>query len=85
MIDLYTAATPNGRDYLCDTYSIADIASWCWASTHEWSGISIDGLDHLKAWIDRIAARPAVIRGREIPPSVDKRKVKKTGEEMIVR
>ena len=75
----------DGRDYLCDTYSIADIASWCWACTHEWSGISIDGLDHLKAWIDRIAARPAVIRGREIPPSADKSKIKKTGEKMIVR
>ena len=74
-----------GRDYLCDAYSIADIAHWCWAQTHEWSGVSIDGLDNLKAWIDRIAARPAVVRGREIPPSVNKSKIKKTGEKMIVR
>jgi GST-like protein len=75
----------TGRDYLCDTYSIADIANWCWACTHEWSGINIDGLDHLKAWIERIAARPAVIRGREIPASIDKSKIKKVGEKMIVR
>jgi GST-like protein len=74
-----------GRDYLCDTYSIADIANWCWACAHEWSGINIDGLDHLKAWIERIAARPAVIRGREIPASIDQRKIKKVGEKMIVR
>ena len=74
-----------GRDYLCDAYSIADIANWCWACTHEWSGINIDGLDHLKAWIERIAARPAVIRGREIPASIEKSKIKKVGEKMIVR
>lgn len=74
-----------GRDYLCDSYSIADIASWCWAHTHEWSGVSIDGLDHLKAWIDRIGARPAVIRGREIPQSGEPSEIKKTGEKMIVR
>ena len=75
----------NGRDYLCDAYSIADIAHWCWAHTHEWSGVSIDGLDNLKAWIDRIAARPAVKRGREIPQSVDRIKIKKTGEKMLIR
>jgi len=57
-----------GRDYLCDDYSIADIANWTWAAGHEWSGIDITGLDHLKAWIDRIGARPAVQRGRQNPP-----------------
>ena len=65
----------SGRDYLCDAYSIADIANWSWAQIHEWSGVSIDGLEHLKAWIERIAARPAVIRGREIPPSIDRQHV----------
>ncbi len=74
-----------GREYLCDAYSIADIASWCWAQTHEWSGVSIDGLDNLKAWINRIAARPAVVRGREIPQSASKSEIKKAGEKMIVR
>ena len=75
----------KGRDYLCDSYSIADIANWCWVSTHEWSGVSIDGLNHLQRWVERIAERPAVIRGREIPRSVDKRIVKKHAAKMIVR
>jgi len=74
-----------GRDYLCDEYSIADIANWCWAARHEWSGIDIDGLDNLKAWIERIAARPAVIRGEAIPQSLTTVEVKKAGEKMIVR
>jgi len=75
----------EGRDYLCDSYSIADIANWCWATIHEWSNVSIDGLEHLNAWIDRIAARPAVIRGREIPPSIDQNETKKLGEKIVVR
>ena len=74
-----------GREYLCDFYSIADIANWCWAQTHEWSGVSIDGLDNLQLWIERVAARPAVMRGREIPPSIDRAEIKKAGEKLIVR
>ena len=28
--------------------SIADIANWCWVRTHRWSGVSVDGLPHLR-------------------------------------
>ena len=58
-------------EYLAGEYSIADIANWCWASGYGWSGVSIDGLDHLKRWIDLIGARPAVQRGRAVPPPAD--------------
>ena len=57
----------NGREYLCDEYSIADIANWCWVRIHEWSGIKIDGLDNLQAWIARMEARPACQRGIVVP------------------
>ena len=30
-----------------------------------------NGLDHLKRWIDVIGARPAVKRGRAVPPPAD--------------
>ena len=56
------------REYLCDKFSIADIATWPWARTHDYSGVSIDGLDNLKRWIETLAARPACIRGLGIPP-----------------
>ena len=59
------------NEYLAGEYSIADIANWCWASGYGWSGVSIDGLDHLKRWIDLIGARPAVQRGRAVPPPAD--------------
>ncbi|MGE3396071.1 MAG: glutathione S-transferase family protein [Sphingomonas sp.] len=57
-----------GHEYLAGDYSIADIANFAWARIHEWPGVSIDGLDHLRRWIDAIAARPAVQRGLAAPP-----------------
>jgi glutathione S-transferase len=59
------------NEYLAGDYSIADIANWSWVHTHEWPGIDIAGLDHLKRWMDSIAARPAVQRGRAVPPRND--------------
>lgn len=74
----------DGRDYLCGEYSIADIASWPWAVTHEWSGISVDGLGNLQSWLQRMAQRPAVARGRKIPPRVSSRDTTRAGQTIIV-
>jgi GST-like protein len=62
-----------GRDYLVGDYSIADIASFTWVSTHEWSGVSVDGLDHVGRWLERIEARPAVQRGLMVPEPRDRK------------
>ena len=51
-----------------DEYSIADIALWCWVAGHEWSGVSVDGLPGLKRWLDLLGSRPAVQKGRAVPP-----------------
>lgn len=59
------------HEYLAGDYSIADIANWCWAHTHEWPGVDVDGLDHLQRWMDAIATRPAVQKGVAIPPRQD--------------
>jgi len=59
------------NEYLAGDYSIADIASWCWVRGYEWSGVSIDGLNNLRRWLDAIGVRPAVQRGVEVPPRVD--------------
>ena len=61
----------EGREYLAGDYSIADIASWSWAQSHEWPGIDISRLDNLKRWMEAIALRPAVGKGRNIPPRGD--------------
>lgn len=54
-------------EYLAGAYSIADIATWSWVHTHEWSGVSIEGLPNLHRWLDAIRARPAVQRGLAVP------------------
>ena len=54
-------------EYLAGDYSIADIANWSWVSTHEWSGVSIEGLSHLARWLGTVGERPAVQRGRAVP------------------
>ncbi len=56
------------HEYLAGDYSIADIANFAWARIHEWPGVDVEGLDHLKRWMDAIAARPAVQRGLKVPP-----------------
>jgi len=59
------------HEFLAGDYSIADIANWSWVHTYPWSGVEVDGLDHLKRWLDAIGARPAVQRGREVPRPAD--------------
>jgi GST-like protein len=54
-----------------DEYSIADIAHWSWISGHEWSGVNLDGLPHLASWMNAVGGRPAVKRGRAVPPPGD--------------
>jgi GST-like protein len=63
VLDKQLAAQP----YLAGDYSIADIATWSWVFTHNWSGVEIDGLDHLKRWLEVVGERPAVQRGQLVP------------------
>ncbi|MDI4655516.1 glutathione binding-like protein [Xanthobacter autotrophicus] len=51
------------RDYLAGDYSIADIACVGWAKLWERQGQHIEEFPHLKGWLDRVLARPAVQRG----------------------
>ena len=57
-----------GREWLAgDSYTIADIATYPWARAYPWANVSTDGLDNLKAWFDRIGARPMVQKALTIP------------------
>ena len=63
-----------------DEYSIADIALHSWVAGYEWSGVSIDGLPGLKRWLDLVGARPAVVKGRAVPPPLSPEERAKTVE-----
>jgi GSH-dependent disulfide-bond oxidoreductase len=52
-----------GRDYICDEYSIADIACVGWAKLWERQGQNIEEFPHVKTWLERCLARPAVTKG----------------------
>ena len=75
-------------EYLAGDYSIADIAAWPWVRIYDWSGASIEGLDALQAWLDKIAKRQAVIRGMTVPVKSERLQDEKDflnmGSKMIV-
>lgn len=56
------------RQYLVgDEYSIADMATYPWARTFYWAKVSVDGLDHLNAWFDRIDAKEKTQAAFQLP------------------
>jgi len=55
-------------DYLVgNKFSIADIASFGWVYLLRFAGVDLDDFPSLKAWSERIEARPAVQKGLHIP------------------
>ena len=53
----------EGRDWLAEEYSIADMACVGWIARHERHGIDLSDHPNVKAWWERMNARPAVARG----------------------
>jgi glutathione S-transferase len=74
------------NEWLADDYSIADIANWCWVRTHNWSGISTEGLSHLERWKDAMYEQPGMLEGIKVPMKIDNvMKDKKKAKEFIER
>lgn len=61
----------KGRDFIVDTYSIADMACWPWVSRYEWQQINLAQFPNVQRWYRNIAARPAVVRGYHKPIKVN--------------
>ena len=59
------------QEWLAKDYSIADIANWCWVRTYKWSGISIEGLDHLQRWMKAMYGQPGMSAGLSVPMKVE--------------
>ena len=53
------------RDYVAGDYSIADMACWPWTRYPSARGIDLAEFPNVAAWVERVGARPAVIRARE--------------------
>lgn len=72
IFDVANQRLAQSRFLAGDDYSLADIANFPWLAPFVWGEIyndartflSIDDYTHVKRWVDEIAVRPAVRRGR---------------------
>jgi glutathione S-transferase/GST-like protein len=55
------------QPFLAGDYSIADMACWPWVMQHDWAGLDIAHLPHLRRWLTSVGDRPAVRRGAAVP------------------
>jgi GST-like protein len=73
----------DGREFLVDDYSIADMASWPWVLIAKPLGQPLDDFPNVARWRETIKKRPAVQAGvdlgkelrRSAPPSEDERRI----------
>jgi GST-like protein len=49
----------EGREFIADDYSIADMACYPWIARYEWQEMDLNEYPNVKRWFDQIAARPA--------------------------
>ncbi len=60
----------QGRDFVAGDYSVADMAIYPWTLSHERQGQDISAFPDVVAWQERIAARPAAARMKEVSDRV---------------
>jgi GST-like protein len=73
----------EGRDYILDEYSIADMASFPWVLISKPLGQALDEFPNVARWREAIKQRPAVQRGvdlgkelrRGAPPTDEERRI----------
>jgi GST-like protein len=61
----------SDRFFVAGDYSIADMAIYPWIVPHEQQGQKLEDFPALKAWFERIAARPAVRRAYALAATID--------------
>lgn len=57
----------EGRDYICDDYSIVDMACWPWVSRYEWQQVNLTAYPNVRSWYQRLLARDTVQKGYQVP------------------
>jgi GST-like protein len=85
----------DGREFIVDDYSIADMASWPWVLIAKPLGQPLDKFPNVARWRETIKQRPAVQRGvdlgkelrRSAPPSEDERRIlfNQTAQDVLQR
>ena len=60
----------EGREFIAGEYSITDMATFPWIARHDWQQIDLNEFPNVRDWYVRIAERPAVQRGYQVPKYV---------------
>jgi GSH-dependent disulfide-bond oxidoreductase len=55
----------DGKSYIADEYSIADMACYPWIVPYQMQQQNLDDFAHLKRWFEQMRDRPAVVRAYE--------------------
>lgn len=59
-----------GEDFVVGEYTIADMAIFPWVARFEWQQIDLNDFPNVRDWYLRLAERPAVQRGYQVPKFV---------------
>jgi glutathione S-transferase len=46
---------------------VADISNFTWVSSHAWAGVDIEEFPSLKAWLEKLKAKPGFLAGLDVP------------------
>jgi GST-like protein len=57
----------EGREFIVDDYSIADMAVWPWTARHNWQEINLNDFPNVRRWYMTILERPAAKRAWNVP------------------
>ena len=57
----------SDREYICDEFSIADIAIFPWARAYRWGNIEVSDLKFLSRWFELMEDKDSVQRGIRVP------------------
>ena len=56
----------SNNNYICNDYSIADIAVWPWVARFERHQINLNKYPNILRWYSAISKRPAIIKGYNV-------------------
>lgn len=64
--------SPSVSPFRTCSNTIADIANFGWVNSAAWAGIDLEEFTNLKAWHEKLKARPGVTAGLNVPENKDK-------------
>jgi hypothetical protein len=64
---VYVSSKLAGHRASCTAAAHTDIATFCWVVAGPYAGLEFDEFPKLKAWVDKIMARDAMMEGLNVP------------------